>query len=167
MGRRNSARGGRSMHRRLGRPAPGRKALQLCKQVEHTLVYVLSGETGDDLLRDLMVEAVVPAPNETHVMALLRPMSPGPDFDMAEVLARLDQQRSLIRQEVAASINRKYVPEISFQIVLGSPSDPPLAPPVRTAEDTSDLDASDLDEDDLLDDEADDEFAELDDDLDT
>ena len=35
-----------------------RKALQLCGQVAETLAYVLAGETGDDVLRHLMVERV-------------------------------------------------------------------------------------------------------------
>src|SRR5437660_11636997 len=40
-----------------------RKALQLCRQVERTLGFVLAGECGDDLLRELCVVSVVPAPN--------------------------------------------------------------------------------------------------------
>lgn len=126
MSRHNSSRAGRSLHRRPSKPAAGRKALQLCKQIERTLVYVLSGETGDDILRDLVVENVIPAPNDAHLLAIVRPMTPSPEYDLPEVLERLYQQRGLIREEVAAAINRKHVPEISFQVVMGLPveSDP-------------------------------------------
>jgi ribosome-binding factor A len=124
MSRHHSARSGRSFHRRPGRPEAGRKALQLCKQVERTLVYVLSGETGDDILRDLVVENVIPAPNDAHLMAIVRPMTTSVDYDLPEVLERLHAQKGLIREEVAAAINRKHVPEISFQVIMGTPEMP-------------------------------------------
>src|SRR5207302_1030388 len=49
------------------RRAANRKALQLCAQIAHTLGSVLSGECGDDRLRDLLVESVEPAPDSTRL----------------------------------------------------------------------------------------------------
>src|SRR5438132_6221067 len=54
-----------------------RKAMQLCKQVAQTLGSVLSGECGDDRLRDLLVDSVLPAPDSTR---LLVTVYPGPAF---------------------------------------------------------------------------------------
>ncbi len=124
-----SGRGSRSYHvGRSGfsgegqRPHAQRKALQLCKQVERTLTYVLSGETGDDVLRNLLVDSVVPAPDESHLIVSVRPLPGSEAIDTADVLTRLYQHRPMLREEIAASIHRRFVPEISFKVALGQPA---------------------------------------------
>ena len=49
------------------------KAKRICRQVAETLDQVLSGETGDDILRNLRVESVVPAPDSSRLFVTLRP----------------------------------------------------------------------------------------------
>src|SRR6185369_5128262 len=44
-----------------------RKALQLCRQVEHALSMALEG----DVLRDLTVQSVMPAPDSTRLLVTL------------------------------------------------------------------------------------------------
>ena len=91
-----------------------RKALQLCRQVQRALSYAL-GETGDDMLLELYVESVEPAPNDKRMMVTVSSMSN--DCDPVEVLSRLQFATPLLRGAVAAAINRKRVPELMFQCV--------------------------------------------------
>lgn len=90
----------------------GRKALQLCRQVQRALNYAL-GETGDDRLLELYVESVEPAPNDKRLMVTVSPM--GEDCDPAAVLERLQFALPMLRSAVAESIHRKRVPELLFQ----------------------------------------------------
>lgn len=102
-----------------------RKTLQLCKQIEHTLSYVLSGETEDDLIRELYVVSVDPAPNASHLLVTVASLNRASDIDPAETMARLHKFAPMIREEVAASIHRRYVPELSFRIALQGLGDQP------------------------------------------
>jgi ribosome-binding factor A len=94
-----------------------RKALQLCGQVARTLQGVLAGETGDDLLRELQVESVVPAPTSARLLVTLTLVTPGAGVHVEEVLARLHSAQGLLRGEVAAAINRRRVPELMFRLI--------------------------------------------------
>src|SRR6516162_7232294 len=67
-----------------------RKALQLCSQVARTLMGVLA-ECGDDVLRDLVIESVTPAPNSSRLLVTVRRTVP---IDAALVLERLQRARA-------------------------------------------------------------------------
>ena len=98
-----------------------RKALQLCAQVARTLANVLSGECGDDRLRDLLVESVQPAPDSTR---LLVTVYPGPAFaasDTEPVLRALYGATGMLRGQIARAIHRKRVPELVFQVLGDAP----------------------------------------------
>ena len=99
-----------------GGRAPDRKTLQLCGQVRKTLDYVLSGETGDDLLRQLYVADVAPAPDASRLLATLAPIDPRADLDAAAVLDKLGFVQPMLRGAVARSINRKKVPDLTFTL---------------------------------------------------
>jgi len=96
---------------------PNRKALQLCGQVARTLQAVLAGECGDDLLRELQVESVVPAPTSARLLVTLTLATAGAGVPVEEVLARLHAAQGLLRGEVAAAINRRRVPELTFRLL--------------------------------------------------
>ncbi len=54
---------------RKGRPRKDdRKARQLCRQVAETLSQVLSGECGDEILENLQILAVDPAPDASQLL---------------------------------------------------------------------------------------------------
>lgn len=93
-----------------------RKALQLCRQVERTLGIVLAGQCGDNVLRDLLVQSVVPAPDSTRLLVTLTFSGPA-SIGIGEVLSRLQRAHGLLRGEVASAIHRRKVPELTFQIL--------------------------------------------------
>jgi ribosome-binding factor A len=100
-----------------------RKALQLCGQVARTLQLILGGECGDAVLRELLVQSVVPAPNSSRLLvtvALATPAAAPPE----EVLRRLHNAHGLLRQEVAAAVHRRRVPDLTFRLVGPAGPDP-------------------------------------------
>ncbi|MEM9701471.1 MAG: hypothetical protein AAF907_03390 [Planctomycetota bacterium] len=99
-----------------GGRAPDRKTLQLCGQVRKTLDYVLSGETGDDLLRQLYVADVMPAPDASRLLATLAPIDPRADLETGAVMEKLGYAQPLLRNAVAQAINRKKTPDITFTL---------------------------------------------------
>jgi ribosome-binding factor A len=93
------------------RKVSNRKALQLCRQVERALSVALEGE----LLRDLTVAAVVPAPDSSRLLVTL--VFGGDEaVATADVLAALHRRESSLRAAVAAAIHRKKTPELTFQV---------------------------------------------------
>src|SRR5947207_1446903 len=61
----------RTFFRKPSRRVTNRKALQLCGEVARTLSWVLGGECGDEVLRDLIVDSVVPAPDSSRLLVTL------------------------------------------------------------------------------------------------
>jgi ribosome-binding factor A len=92
---------------------PNRKALQLCAQVARTLASVLA-ECGDDVLRDMVVESVVPAPNAVRLLVTL---SLTDAAETAQAAQRLEHARGKLRSEVAAAVNRRRTPDLVFRVV--------------------------------------------------
>src|SRR5262245_13118588 len=97
----------------------GRKTQQLCGQVAEALNYAFAGVCNDDVLRELAVVAVQPAPDESRLLVTVGPTLPGP-CDAAQVMARLQQALGTLRSEVAAAIHRKKVPELTFCVAAGA-----------------------------------------------
>jgi ribosome-binding factor A len=101
---------------RFARPrVPNRKALQLSAQVAETLQIVLAGECSDDLLRDLRVDGVRPAPHADHLVVTLTAPPDSPAH--SEVAERLQRVTAFLRCEIAKAIHRRRVPRLSFHVV--------------------------------------------------
>lgn len=96
-----------------GRP-PGRKTLQLCRQVMETLTGVLA-EQADDVLRDLEVTAVVPAGGGRFLVGVTPAPSAAVD-DPAVILVRLSAAHGLMRSEAASAIHRRKAPDLVFEV---------------------------------------------------
>jgi ribosome-binding factor A len=93
-----------------------RKALQLCGQVQRTLALVLSGDSGDDVLRDLLVESVVPFPTSARLLVTVcRPVAE-PAVVAEEILRRLQRTRGRLRCEIAAAVHRRKIPDLLFRV---------------------------------------------------
>jgi ribosome-binding factor A len=93
-----------------------RKTLQLCRQVAETLSMVLA-EMPEDVLRDLMVEDVRPAPDSSQLLVVLRPAPSALRFDAVRALEQLQTVAKDLRMEVAAAINRRRAPTLLFQVL--------------------------------------------------
>ncbi len=102
------------------RSAGKRKTLQLCREVERTLSAVLGGECDDDLLRELLVLSVVPAPNAGRLLVTIAlPASAG--VPVEEALQRVLHAAGHLRSEVAAAVSRRKTPELAFRVVTDAP----------------------------------------------
>ena len=103
------------------REAPGkvanRKALLLCGEAERTLSAVLAGECGDEVLRNLVVASVKPAPTSARLLVTVYAATPMKGVDAAAVLARLERARGLLRTEVASALHRRRAPDLMFRVV--------------------------------------------------
>ncbi len=103
----------RALIRQLVHKKGGRKTHQLCRQVFEAISYALAGACNDDVLRDLGVVAVQPAPDESRLLVTVAPLLPGP-YDAAQIMSHLHRALGKLRSEVAAEIHRKRVPELAF-----------------------------------------------------
>ena len=90
-----------------------RKDLQLCRQVFDALTYALA-ELDDPMIADLVLASVVPAPSAARVQVTLVPSHAAIDPDAA--LARVRELADELREEVAAEVTRRRVPELVFRI---------------------------------------------------
>ena len=93
-----------------GKP-PGRKAHQLCGQVHQALLVTLPG-LADEVLRDLTVVSVEPAPHSGRLLVTVAGPAPADATDRHLRLAA-----GLLRSEVARSVNRRKVPELVFAVM--------------------------------------------------
>src|SRR5437764_7342221 len=94
---------------------PGRKVLQLCGEVARTLNGALA-ESADEVLRDLSVVAVAPAPNSTRLLVTVGAVGVDRIEDVERALEHLHQAAARLRTEVAAAITRRRVPALSFRV---------------------------------------------------
>jgi ribosome-binding factor A len=92
-----------------------RKDLQLCRQVFDALTYALA-EIDDPIVDDLVLASVVPAPSASRVQVTLVPSRNDIDVDVA--LAAVREYADELREEVAAEVTRRRVPELVFRIGL-------------------------------------------------
>jgi hypothetical protein len=101
---------------RLGEsPKPDHHTAALCKQVRRIVSTVLSGECGDPVLQDLLVEQVAPAPNASRLLITL--FVRRPYATLVELLVRLDAVKGLLRARIAEGTVRKRVPELAFLVL--------------------------------------------------
>jgi ribosome-binding factor A len=94
-----------------------RKALQLCGEVARTLNLIFAGECGDDVLRGLAVESVVPAPNSSRLLVRVYRTTSSAERSAEEVLRHLQRAHGMLRSQVAGAVNRRRAPDLTFQVV--------------------------------------------------
>jgi len=88
-----------------------RRTRQLCGQVLRALASLLMGECHDDVLRDVVVDGVTPAPDASRLRVILRAADP------ATVTQHLDRVRAFLRREVANAVQRKRAPELVYLVL--------------------------------------------------
>lgn len=89
-----------------------RKDLQLCRQVFEALTLAFA-ELDDPVIAALVLASVVPAPSASRVQVTLVPTH---DVDPDAALARVREVADELREEVAAEVTRRRVPELVFRI---------------------------------------------------
>ena len=97
------------------RKVPSRKALQLCGQVADTLALVLS-ECGDEVLRNLQVISVMPAPTSVRLLVTVA-RAAGATESARQIAEHLERARGRLRIELAAAIHRRKTPDLTFQVI--------------------------------------------------
>jgi ribosome-binding factor A len=98
------------------RPVHNRKALQLCHQIAETLHGVLQGECRDDVLRDLLVQSVKPAPDSTHLLVTVSLSPAALERTPGDVLQHLHRSYGWMRSRIATAIHRRKTPELMFRV---------------------------------------------------
>lgn len=91
-----------------------RKTFQLCAQVSEALAAVLA-EQPHDLLRDLEVLGVEPAPDASRLLVTLRNHGPA---DVADAMAAVEASAGRLRTAVASAITRRKAPNLAFRFRL-------------------------------------------------
>jgi ribosome-binding factor A len=104
----------RRFSRRDGTREAGRKDLQLCRQVADALMFAISGNCDEELLRSVCVLRVEPAPDARRLLVVVTPQLSGDQVGPAAVLERLAARKGKLRCEVAAAIGRKRAPDLLF-----------------------------------------------------
>jgi ribosome-binding factor A len=107
----------RHWNRGVNERQPGRKAKQLCRQAAEALNLALAG-CRDDVLRDLIVVEVAPAPHSGRLLVTVAAGAAAGGVEAAEVLARLARAGGWLRSEVAAVAHRRKAPELLFRVAV-------------------------------------------------
>jgi len=105
----------RDFYRRETPRITNRKALQLCGQVARALNGALP-TCGDEVLRDLYVVSVAPAPHAGRLLVTVTRTPSAPAVDNGVVQEHLQRAAGLLRSEVAAAIHRRRAPELTFAV---------------------------------------------------
>ena len=92
---------------------PGRKALQLCRQVAEALDAVFAG-CGDEVLNGLCVTGVKPNPHAGRLLVTVAATPAAEPVPVTVAQERLGRAAGMLRSEVAAAIHRRRAPELTF-----------------------------------------------------
>jgi ribosome-binding factor A len=106
----NEASPGRASGPRRATKQATRKGRQLCAQVKDALHAALAG-CADPVLQSLAVLEVQPAPHTGRLRVIMTA------DDRAAAEAALRRAAGFLRAEVAAAINRRYTPELVFEVM--------------------------------------------------
>jgi hypothetical protein len=98
------------------RKKSSRKDLQLCKEATRIVSLVLTGETGQPLLRDLQVLSVQPE-REGQLCVTVGHYAADIQVSDTEILDALKSVQGLLRTALAQALHRKHTPALSFQYV--------------------------------------------------
>lgn len=96
-----------------------RKTKQLCAQVRRILSQFLSLECSDEILQNLYVESVEPAPDATCLLVTLN-VPQDLDVERVDVLARLAQVKPTLRSEIGRTVKRRKTPDLNFVLIRSS-----------------------------------------------
>jgi ribosome-binding factor A len=99
------------------RKKSSRKELQLCKEAARIISLVLMGETGQPLLRDLLVLSIQSEHDGSSICVSVGHYSADNQVAETEVLEALKRVQGLLRTVLAHALHRKHTPTLSFHYV--------------------------------------------------
>jgi ribosome-binding factor A len=102
------------------RRGPGRKTLQLCRQVAEALNVAFAG-CRNEVLAGLVVTTVAPAPHAGRLLVTVTAAPSASERTASVVQGHLVRAAGMLRSAVAAAIHRRKTPELAIQ-VLSAPS---------------------------------------------
>lgn len=103
--------------RDVDRPRGDHKTAQLCTQVQRALEMALIGTCSDEVLMELRVAAVEPAPNARRLRVVFAVPESVADLGREDIEERLQAARDVLVEEVVRSIHRRKCPELAFELV--------------------------------------------------
>lgn len=103
--------------RDLSRPRGDHKTAQLCAQIQRALELALLGACSDEVLMELQVIAVEPAPDSRRLRVVFVVPDSVADLGREEIERRLQAERDVLTAEVVQSIHRRKCPELVFELV--------------------------------------------------
>ena len=101
---------------RATHPNANRKALQLCRQVERALSFIIP-DVGDERLLGSFIASVVPAPHTHHLLVTVELAEIVSEVELVELQEFLLASKSRVRAEIAQSINRRKTPDVTLQVI--------------------------------------------------
>lgn len=99
---------------REGKHKTDSRSQQLCRQVAQAISLSL-GDCDDDRMQELTIMAVSPAPDSSRLLVTLQTDREAKDLE--ELNVSVNAQLGRLRSEVARSIHRKRVPNLTFQVI--------------------------------------------------
>jgi len=94
-----------------------RESAKLCSQIRRTLQLTFIGEFDDEVLHNLTVEEVEPAPSDRRLRVKLVVADRLVErLERADVEERIEAVRPFLLGEVAQAIHRRRCPELVFEL---------------------------------------------------
>ena len=105
------------MTRRDGR-TPSQRQLRVGEELRHALAWLLErGDMRDPALQGnpLTITEIRISPDLKNATCFFTPLGGGGEEQIAEILSALDRAKGFLRHELAAKVNLKYAPSLSFE----------------------------------------------------
>ncbi len=106
---------------------PDASVRRLCGQVARVLSYALGRLCGDEVLSQVGIDSVAPAPDAGRLRVAVRPLPGAEALAPSAILARLAAAKGFLRTEVASAIHRRRAPDLVFTLAPPEPT-PPSVP---------------------------------------
>lgn len=91
---------------------------RLCKQIAGVLAILFAGGCCDERLSLLGIQSVAPAPDTSCLRVTVFPLYDDPQLDPEAIMLLLKSAKSYLRQEVAAEISRRRIPDFTFRVIV-------------------------------------------------
>lgn len=105
------------MTRRDGK-TPSQRQLRVGEELRHSLAWLLErGDLRDPVLHNtsLTITEIRVSPDLKNATCFFTPLGGASEEQVAEILSALDRAKGFLRHELAAKVNLRYAPKLSFE----------------------------------------------------